>query len=258
MSADSGRAGMSEILSVTGLTKSFGENRVLDDISFSLEERQVLTIIGASGCGKSTLLRMINGLETIDGGEIRFDGRTLGADTDWRRVRAQIGMVFQSYELFNHLSVLDNVTLAPIRVQKKKRQEAEELAAGLLARVGLADKARAFPRQLSGGQKQRVAIARALAMQPRIMLFDEITASLDPEMSQEVCHTLLELAETRMTMIVVTHEMGFAQAIGDELIFLDEGRIVERGHPDAFFAAPQTERARRFLKRFAFHKGDRK
>jgi polar amino acid transport system ATP-binding protein len=249
---------MSKILSVAGLVKSFGEHRVLDDISFCLEERQVLTIIGASGCGKSTLLRTINGLETIDGGEIHFDGRTLGADTDWRQVRAQIGMVFQSYELFNHLSVLDNVTLAPIRVQKKKRREAEELAAGLLARVGLADKVRAFPRQLSGGQKQRVAIARALAMQPRIMLFDEITASLDPEMSQEVCHTLLELAETRMTMIVVTHEMGFAQAIGDELIFLDEGRIVERGRPDDFFAAPRTERARRFLKRFEFHKGDRK
>ncbi|MDR3298429.1 MAG: amino acid ABC transporter ATP-binding protein [Candidatus Accumulibacter sp.] len=246
------------MLSVTGLRKSFGDNLVLDDISFDLQECQVLTFIGASGCGKSTLLRAINGLETIDSGEIRFDGKTLDANTDWRRVRTQIGMVFQSYELFNHLSVLDNVTLAPIRVQKKEKQDAEELAIKLLTRVGLTDKVNAFPRQLSGGQKQRVAIARALAMQPRIMLFDEITASLDPEMSQEVCHTLLELAETKMTMIVVTHEMGFAQAIGDELIFLDEGRIVERGDPHAFFAAPQTERARRFLKRFEFHKGNRK
>jgi polar amino acid transport system ATP-binding protein len=248
----------SAILSVTGLSKSFGEHRALDDISFDLEEGRVLAIIGASGCGKSTLLRAINGLETIDAGEIRFEGRALDMNTDWRRVRTQIGMVFQSYELFNHLSVLDNITLAPIRVQKKKRPEAEERAMSLLSRVGLADKIKAFPRQLSGGQKQRVAIARALAVQPRIMLFDEITASLDPEMSQEVCQTLLELAGSRMTMIVVTHEMGFAHAIGDELLFLDEGKIVERGHPDDFFAAPRTERARRFLKRFEFCKGNRK
>ncbi|MDR2111912.1 MAG: amino acid ABC transporter ATP-binding protein [Candidatus Accumulibacter sp.] len=240
------------MLRVTNLRKSFGALRVLDGIDFSVGEGRVLTIIGASGCGKSTLLRTINGLETIDDGEIVFDGERLGADTDWRRVRSHIGMVFQSYDLFNHLKVIDNVTLAPIKVQNKGKEEAEEIAMNLLRRVGLEDKRGAYPRELSGGQKQRVAIARALAMQPRIMLFDEITASLDPEMSQEVLETLLELAAIRMTMIVVTHEMGFAKAIGDELLFMDGGKILERGAPRDFFAAPQTQRARQFLSRFEY------
>jgi polar amino acid transport system ATP-binding protein len=243
---------MSAILSVKNLRKSFGDQVVLDGIDFSMDEGKVLTIIGASGCGKSTLLHMINGLESIDDGEIVFDGERLGANTDWRRVRSHVGMVFQSYDLFNHLKVIDNVTLAPVKVQKKGKEEAEEIAMTLLRRVGLEGKRGAYPRELSGGQKQRVAIARALAMQPRIMLFDEITASLDPEMSQEVLETLLELAATRMTMIVVTHEMGFARAIGDDLLFLDGGKVVERGTPRDFFSAPQTQRARQFLSRFEY------
>jgi polar amino acid transport system ATP-binding protein len=247
------RAVSSEILSVKKLRKSFGVHVVLDGIDFSVDEGKVLTIIGASGCGKSTLLRTINGLEPIDDGEIVFDGERLGASTDWRQVRSHIGMVFQSYDLFNHLKVIDNVTLAPIKVQNKGKEEAEEIAMTLLRRVGLEVKRNAYPRELSGGQKQRVAIARALAMQPRIMLFDEITASLDPEMSQEVLETLLELAATKMTMIVVTHEMGFAKAIGDDLLFLDGGKVVEHSAPRDFFAAPQTQRARQFLSRFEYH-----
>lgn len=247
------RAVSSEILSVKNLRKSFGAHVVLDGIDFSVDEGKVLTIIGASGCGKSTLLRTINGLEPVDDGEIVFDGERLGAGTDWRRVRSHIGMVFQSYDLFNHLKVIDNVTLAPIKVQNKGKEEAEEIAMTLLRRVGLEVKRNAYPRELSGGQKQRVAIARALAMQPRIMLFDEITASLDPEMSQEVLETLLELAATKMTMIVVTHEMGFAKAIGDDLLFLDGGKVVEHSAPRDFFAAPQTQRARQFLSRFEYH-----
>jgi polar amino acid transport system ATP-binding protein len=243
----------SEILSVKNLRKSFGAHVVLDGIDFSVDEGKVLTIIGASGCGKSTLLRTINGLEPIDDGEIVFDGERLGAGTDWRRVRSHIGMVFQSYDLFNHLKVIDNVTLAPIKVQNKGKEEAEEIAMTLLRRVGLEVKRNAYPRELSGGQKQRVAIARALAMQPRIMLFDEITASLDPEMSQEVLETLLELAATNMTMIVVTHEMGFAKAIGDDLLFLDDGKVLEHSAPRDFFAGPQTQRARQFLSRFEYH-----
>jgi polar amino acid transport system ATP-binding protein len=243
---------MSEILRVTHLRKRFGAHVVLDGIDFSVDEGKVLTIIGASGCGKSTLLRTINGLEPIDGGEIVFDGECLGEGTDWRRVRSHIGMVFQSYDLFNHLKVIDNITLAPIKVQHKRKEDAEEIAMTLLRRMGLENKRGAYPRELSGGQKQRVAIARALAMQPRIMLFDEITASLDPEMSQEVLEALLELAATRMTMIVVTHEMGFARAIGDDLIFLDEGKVVEHSAPRDFFAAPQTQRARQFLSRFEY------
>ena len=243
----------SEILSVKNLRKSFGAHVVLDGIDFSVDEGKVLTIIGASGCGKSTLLRTINGLEPIDDGEIVFDGERLCACTDWRRVRSHIGMVFQSYDLFNHLKVIDNVTLAPIKVQNKGKEEAEEIAMTLLRRVGLEVKRNAYPRELSGGQKQRVAIARALAMQPRIMLFDEITASLDPEMSQEVLETLLELAATNMTMIVVTHEMGFAKAIGDDLLFLDGGKVMEHSAPRDFFAAPQTQRARQFLSRFEYH-----
>ncbi|MDR0578109.1 MAG: amino acid ABC transporter ATP-binding protein [Candidatus Accumulibacter sp.] len=243
---------MSEILAVRNLRKSFGPHVVLDGIDFSVDEGKVLTIIGASGCGKSTLLRTINGLEAFDGGEIVFDGERLGPGTDWRRVRSHIGMVFQSYDLFNHLKVIDNITLAPIKVQNKRKEEAEEIAMNLLRRIRLDDKRNAYPRELSGGQKQRVAIARALAMQPRIMLFDEITASLDPEMSQEVLEALLELAATKMTMIVVTHEMGFAKAIGDDLLFMDDGKVVERGAPRDFFAAPRTQRARRFLSRFEY------
>ncbi|MDR2613510.1 MAG: amino acid ABC transporter ATP-binding protein [Deltaproteobacteria bacterium] len=241
------------VLRIRDLVKSFGERRILDGISLDVSQGEVLVVIGPSGCGKSTLLRCLNGLEPIDSGEIELKGEVITRPgTDWNRVRQRVGMVFQNYELFPHLNVLGNVLLGPVKVQRRKRPEAERDALSWLERVGLADRASSFPRQLSGGQKQRVAIVRALTMSPEIMLFDEVTASLDPEMVREVLDVMLGLARQGLTMIIVTHEMAFARAVADRIIFMDEGAIVEQSAPDGFFESPESERARRFLNIFEF------
>ena len=213
----------------------------------------MIAIVGPSGCGKSTLLRCLNGLEEITGGQIELDGTVItGPGTRWTEVRQRVGMVFQSYELFPHLNVLDNLLLGPRLVQKRNQDQAGEEALRLLTRVGLAEKAKALPRELSGGQKQRVAIVRALMMHPEMLLLDEITASLDPEIVREVLDVVLELAADGMTMLIVTHEMPFARAIADRVVLMDAGRIVEVAPPEKFFIAPETERAKAFLKTFEF------
>ena len=244
-----------EILSISHLTKQFDAQTVLRDISFDVREGEVIVIVGPSGCGKSTLLRCMNALEDIQSGEIRLRGEPVRRDgSNLAEIRQKIGMVFQSYELFPHLNVLDNILLAPLKVQKRPRKEAEAEALRLLSRVGLADKARSFPRQLSGGQKQRVAIVRALIMHPEGLLFDEVTAALDPEMVREVLDVLLELADQGKTMLIVTHEMQFARAVADKVIFLEDGVIKETGTPAQFFDAPKTERAKEFLRTFSFER----
>lgn len=243
------------LLEVRNLHKDYGSGPVLKDVSLQLHKGEVLVIIGPSGCGKSTFLRCMNGLESIQSGEILLDGRAITGDkTKWSEVRQKIGMVFQSYELFPHMTVIDNILLGPMKVQKRSRKEAEAEACRLLERVGLLDKKDAFPRQLSGGQKQRVAIVRALIMKPEIMLFDEVTAALDPEMVREVLDVMLELARSGSTMMIVTHEMQFARAAADRVIFLDGGEIVEENAPEEFFTCPKTDRARRFLNTFTFKK----
>lgn len=228
-----------KILEIKNLTKKYGSQTILDGIDLSIDKGEVVVVVGPSGCGKSTLLRCINSLEDIDAGEIIHDGH-------------KIGMVFQSYELFPHLSVLDNITLAPIKVQKRDKAEVKKQALELLKRVGLLDKADSYPRQLSGGQKQRVAIVRALCVEPQILLFDEVTAALDPEMVREVLDVMLDLAKQGRTMIIVAHEMQFAKAVADRVIFLDGGHIVEEGKPKEFFENPKTERAKKFLDVFSF------
>ena len=244
-----------EILSISHLTKQFDAQTVLRDISFDVREGEVIVIVGPSGCGKSTLLRCMNALEDIQSGEIRLRGEPVRRDgSNLAEIRQKIGMVFQSYELFPHLNVLENILLAPLKVQKRPRKEAEAEALRLLSRVGLADKARSFPRQLSGGQKQRVAIVRALIMHPEVLLFDEVTAALDPEMVREVLDVLLELADQGKTMLIVTHEMQFARAVADKVIFLEDGVIKETGTPAQFFDAPKTERAKEFLRTFSFER----
>lgn len=228
-----------KILEIKNLTKKYGDQIILDGINLSIDKGEVVVIVGPSGCGKSTLLRCINSLEKIDGGEINHTGH-------------KIGMVFQSYELFPHLTVLDNIMLAPVKVQKCDKAEVKKQAMELLTRVGLADKADSYPRQLSGGQKQRVAIVRALCVEPEILLFDEVTAALDPEMVREVLDVMLDLAKQGKTMLIVTHEMQFAKAVADRVIFLDGGHIVEEGKPQEFFENPKTERAKQFLNVFSF------
>jgi polar amino acid transport system ATP-binding protein len=241
------------LLEISHLSKNYDGVPALKDINLSICKGEVLVVLGPSGCGKSTLLRCLNGLEQIQGGEIRLDNRVLTAGkTDWRQVRQNVGMVFQSYELFPHMTALDNILLGPLRVQKRSRQEATEAACALLKRVGLYEKRDSFPRQLSGGQKQRTAIIRALVMDPEVMLFDEVTAALDPEMVREVLDVMLGLADSGMTMVIVTHEMQFARAVADRVIFMDEGEIVEAAPPEDFFTNPATERARRFLNIFQF------
>ena len=230
--------------------KSFGDNLVLDGINLSVDPGQVLVVIGPSGSGKSTLLRCINMLEPLDSGRIWFEGRDITAKgVNVSSVRQRIGIVFQQFNLFPHLRVMDNLTLAARRIRKLPRKDAERRAHALLSRVGLEEKARAYPHQLSGGQQQRVAIARALMMDPHVMLFDEVTSALDPELVGEVLVVMRDLARTGITMLVVTHEMQFARDVGDRVIFMDEGRIVEEGEPSTVLDRPQQERTRRFLRR---------
>lgn len=242
-----------ELLTIEHLKKSFGDNVILDDVNLTVKQGEVIVIIGPSGCGKSTLLRCINALEPIQEGQILLDGEKIEPKSkNLTQLRQKIGMVFQSYELFPHLSVLDNIMLAPTKVQKRPKDEVKEEALALLERVGLAEKAKSYPRELSGGQKQRVAIVRALCMHPEILLFDEVTAALDPEMVREVLDVMLNLAAQGRTMLIVTHEMQFAKAVADRVIFLDNGNIVEEAAPDEFFNRPKTSRAKQFLNMFAF------
>ncbi|KRF35441.1 glutamate ABC transporter ATP-binding protein [Nocardioides sp. Soil805] len=236
------------VLDLAHVDKHFGDLHVLRDINLRVAAREVVVVVGPSGSGKSTLCRTINGLETIDSGTITIDGVLLPVEgRPLARVRADVGMVFQSFNLFSHLSVLDNVVLAPTMVRRERKAAARERAMALLDRVGLADKADRRPAQLSGGQQQRVAIARALAMQPTVMLFDEPTSALDPEMINEVLDVMTNLARDGMTMVVVTHEMGFARRAADRVVFMDQGRIVEESAPDTFFTDARSERARAFL-----------
>ena len=244
-----------ELIKIENLTKQFGDNVVLNGLSLVVGEGDVVVIVGPSGCGKSTLLRCINGLEPIQGGRITFRGEKVdGNSRSIASIRQKVGMVFQSYELFPHMTILENIVLSPVLVQKRSRGEVESEALQLLDRVGLADKKDSYPRQLSGGQKQRVAIVRALCMHPEVLLFDEVTAALDPEMVREVLDVMLTLARQGMTMVIVTHEMSFAKAVADRVIFIDEGNIVEEGSPEEFFEHPRTERAKRFLNTFTYEK----
>ncbi|KAF1005398.1 MAG: Glutamine transport ATP-binding protein GlnQ [Pseudomonas fluorescens] len=244
---------MSALIEFKGFNKFFGQTQVLKGIDLSVHSGEVVVILGPSGCGKSTLLRCLNGLETAHSGSLRFAGNELlGKATDWRQVRQDIGMVFQSYHLFPHMSVLDNILLGPLKVQKRNAAEARAQAEKLLARVGLLDKRDAFPRQLSGGQQQRIAIVRSLCMNPQVMLFDEVTAALDPEMVKEVLEVIQHLARDGMTLLIVTHEMAFARAVADRVVFMEAGRILEHNTPEAFFTNPQTARAQQFLEKFSF------
>lgn len=241
------------ILNIRHIVKKYKEHLVLDDVSLEVKEGEAIVIIGPSGCGKSTFLRCINGLEEIQSGSIstNMQGYT-GNINNMGAARQKIGMVFQSYDLFPHLDVLNNIMLAPLKVQKREKSEVKKEAISLLERVGLGNKAKNYPRQLSGGQKQRVAIVRALIMHPEIMLFDEVTAALDPEMTREVLDVILGLAKQGRTMLIVTHEMQFARAVADRIIFMDEGKIIESNTPEKFFENPVTDRAKKFLNVFSF------
>ena len=235
------------MIDIENLRKSFGDVEVLKGIDLTIKEKEVVVIIGPSGSGKSTLLRCMNYLEEPTSGKVSVDGIVLDGEANINKVREEVGMVFQRFNLFPHMTVLDNIMLAPIKVRHITKAEAEDTARKLLARVGLADKADAYPSQLSGGQQQRVAIARALAMKPKVMLFAEPTSALDPEMVGEVLDVMRKLAEEGMTMVIVTHEMGFAREVGDRLLFVDDGRIIEQGDPKEVFEHPQEERTRLFL-----------
>ncbi|MBR5913888.1 MAG: amino acid ABC transporter ATP-binding protein [Selenomonadaceae bacterium] len=235
------------MIKIRGLKKSFEDLHVLKGIDLNISEREVVVIIGPSGSGKSTLLRCINFLEVPTEGTIEVDGIKMDSDENVNKVREEVGMVFQRFNLFPHMTVLDNITLAPMKVRKISREKAEMTAQELLDRVGLGDKASAYPNQLSGGQQQRVAIARALAMNPKVMLFDEPTSALDPEMVGEVLDVMQKLAESGMTMVIVTHEMGFAREVGTRLLFVDGGYIVEQGKPKEVFENPKEERTKLFL-----------
>jgi polar amino acid transport system ATP-binding protein len=237
-------------VSVTGVNKRFGDNEVLHDIDLTVDLHQIVCLIGASGSGKSTLLRCLNRLETVDAGTIEVDGETItDGSVDVNELRRKIGIVFQAFNLFPHMTVLQNITLSPRKARGMSKQQAEEQARELLARIGLLDKAHEFPDRLSGGQQQRVAIVRALAMGPKLMLLDEITSALDPQLVSEVLNLVRELAETGMTMILATHEMSFAKEVADKVCFLDAGVICEEGPPDQIFTAPKEERTREFLSR---------
>ncbi|MBR0260806.1 MAG: amino acid ABC transporter ATP-binding protein [Selenomonadaceae bacterium] len=235
------------MIEIKGLKKSFGDLHVLKGIDLHIDEGEVVVIIGPSGSGKSTLLRCINFLEEPTDGTITVDGIPMDSDANINKVREEVGMVFQRFNLFPHMTVLNNITLAPLKVRKIEKSRAEQTAQDLLDRVGLGDKSDAYPNQLSGGQQQRVAIARALAMHPKVMLFDEPTSALDPEMVGEVLDVMQRLAESGMTMVIVTHEMGFAREVGTRLLFVDGGYIVEQGKPKEVFENPKEERTRAFL-----------
>lgn len=242
------------LLEIINVKKDFREaGGILKGVSLSVERGEVVVILGPSGCGKSTLLRCINGLESIQGGTISLDGEVISNRTkEMYLIRQKVGMVFQSYDLFPHMTVLQNILLGPMKAQKRSRNEVESEAEALLKRVGLYEKKDAYPRQLSGGQKQRVAIVRALCMHPQVMLFDEVTAALDPEMVREVLDVMIELAKEGQTMLIVTHQLEFARAVADKIVFIDDGLIVEEDTPEQFFNNPKTERARKFLSAFMF------
>jgi ABC-type polar amino acid transport system ATPase subunit len=236
------------MIEIVNVSKWFGKFQVLDKVNETIRRNQVVVICGPSGSGKSTLLKTLNGLEEFQEGDVIIDGTSLkDPDTNLNKLRQKIGMVFQRFELYPHMTAVQNITLAPIKVKKLDKAEADKKAMSLLERVGIAEQANKYPGNLSGGQQQRVAIARALAMEPDIMLFDEPTSALDPEMIKEVLDVMIDLAKSGMTMIVVTHEMGFAKEVADEIIFMDQGRIVERGTDKSFFENPKTDRARDFL-----------
>jgi glutamate transport system ATP-binding protein len=242
------------LVELLGVRKVFGRNVVLDGIDLQIARGEAIVIAGPSGSGKSTMLRCINGLEAIDEGSIRFDGRPVGGSgRELSRLRTEIGMVFQQFNLFPHMTVERNVTLAPVKVKGIAEDVARRRARELLTRVGIPEKASDYPADLSGGQQQRVAIARALAMDPQLMLFDEPTSALDPEMIREVLDVMRDLARSGMTMVVVTHEMGFAREVCDRIVFIDEGAIVEQGPPQAFFTAARSERAREFVDKIIHH-----
>jgi ABC-type polar amino acid transport system ATPase subunit len=241
------------LVELRAIRKAFGDNVVLDGVDLRVARGEVIVIAGPSGSGKSTMLRCVNGLETPDGGEVVFDGRPVRAGRDLPRLRSEIGFVFQQFHLFPHMTVLDNIVLAPMKVKGVARDAARTRAHELLVRVGIAEKADQYPADLSGGQQQRVAIARALAMDPKLMLFDEPTSALDPEMIREVLDVMRDLARDGMTMLVVTHEMGFAREVCDRLVFIDGGLIVEEGPPAEFFANAQSERAREFVDKIIHH-----
>jgi len=239
---------------LTHVEKHYGDLHVLKDINLTVRKGEVLVIVGPSGSGKSTMCRTINRLETIDSGDIRIDGKPLPQEgKELAKLRAEVGMVFQSFNLFANKTILENVTLAPIKVRHMDKKEAEDLAMDLLGRVGVASQASKMPSQLSGGQQQRVAIARALAMQPKVMLFDEPTSALDPEMVNEVLDVMVELAHEGMTMLCVTHEMGFARKVADKVVFMADGQILEQSTPDDFFEHPKTDRAKDFLSKILTH-----
>ena len=242
------------LVELTHVEKHYGDLHVLKDINLTVRKGEVLVIVGPSGSGKSTMCRTINRLETIDSGDIRIDGKPLPQEgKELASLRAEVGMVFQSFNLFANKTILENVTLAPIKVRHMDKKEAEDLAMDLLGRVGVASQASKMPSQLSGGQQQRVAIARALAMQPKVMLFDEPTSALDPEMVNEVLDVMVELAHEGMTMLCVTHEMGFARKVADKIVFMADGQILEQSTPDDFFEHPKTDRAKDFLSKILTH-----
>ncbi len=254
VAADASRPVGAPLVVLTGVDKHFGDLHVLQDIDLTVSRGEVVVVIGPSGSGKSTLCRTINRLETIDSGTITIDGAPLPAEgRELARLRADVGMVFQSFNLFAHKTVLENVTLGPIKAKGTKPAQAREQAMALLERVGVADQAEKLPAQLSGGQQQRVAIARALAMNPKVMLFDEPTSALDPEMINEVLDVMVALAREGMTMIVVTHEMGFARKAAHRVVFMDGGQIVEEATPETFFTSPRSDRARDFLSKILTH-----
>ncbi len=245
---------MTPLVALRDVSKHFGPLKALDGVNLEVERGEVVVVVGPSGSGKSTLCRTINRLETIDSGTIEFDGVPLPEEgRPLARLRADIGMVFQSFNLFAHKTVLQNLMLGPVKVRGMAKPEARERALALLVRVGIADKADSYPAELSGGQQQRAAIARALAMEPKLMLFDEPTSALDPEMIKEVLDVMLELAAEGTTMVVVSHEMGFARSAARRVVFMDGGRIIETAPPDRFFSAPQTDRARDFLSKILAH-----
>ncbi len=242
------------VLELQKIRKQFSDTVVLNGVDLVVKQGEVIVIIGPSGCGKSTLLRCINGLEPIQGGQILFYNERIDTCKDLSPVRQKIGMVFQNYELFPHKTVLENVILAPIKVQRRNKEKVKKEAIELLERMGLEQKINSYPKELSGGQKQRVAIARVLCMHPQVLLFDEVTAALDPEMVHEVLQVILDLAQSGRTMLIVTHEMQFARAIADRICFLENGHILEDTSPKEFFENPKTERAKQFLQTFTYER----